>query len=249
MGWLAVILGAAIHLLAKRGIQASRDEFFLSGWLILSIVLVSKPRFSFLIGAVVCAVALFEYIVPLANRHVASVRRGHIEAAAIVVIAVAGLTVGALYASSQLDSHGGSSSLPQFIDDADLEAMEWVQSNTEPSAQFVVMGDAAEWFPYLTGREILVGPWGIEWKGGQAYQEALGQYNRLSTCETAECLHQQLDSAETDPEYLYVPTGEYTVRGMETAAPASLRQHLVESDDYRLAFWNEGVMVFEATDE
>jgi hypothetical protein len=216
------------------------------GWLVLAIVLVSKPRFSFLIGAIVCAVVLFEYIVPVVNRTLDPVRRYHVEAVVLVAIAVAGLSVGTLYASSQLDTHAGSTSLPAFIDDEDVAAMEWVQENTEPSAEFVVMGDAAEWFPYLADRGILVGPWGIEWKGGQAYQEELGRYNRLSTCETAECVTQQLESAGVDPEYLYVPIDEYTVRGMETSAPASLRQRLVASTDYRLVFWNEGVMVFES---
>jgi hypothetical protein len=154
-------------------------------------------------------------------------------------------SVGVAYASSSLDSHGGSQSLPQFIDDSDLEAMEWVRTNTEPDAQFVVLGDAAEWFPLFTDRTIEIGPWGVEWKGHAKYQYQLGLYNHISTCDTESCVTRSLVLSGTHVDYLYVPKDTFTVRGMMKTQSPQLKETLLESDRYKLVYENEGVMIFE----
>lgn len=244
--WFLFIIGAAVHLSVKDDFRASRRTVFLSGWLLVSMALVSKLRFSFLIGAIIFAVVVFEYGVPALD-HVTLpwVTRRHVMAVILAFIGVIGLVTGGLYVGSLLDSHAGSTSQPQFIQDADVEAMAWAEANTEPDAQFVVMGDAAEWFPYKTHRRILVGPWGIEWLGYDAYQQHLRQFNELSTCRHEACVTGTLLMANIDPDYLYVPTSRYTVRGMETDPSPYLREELIKSPHYRLVYENAGVVIFE----
>ncbi|WP_245800162.1 hypothetical protein [Haladaptatus litoreus] len=134
-------------------------------------------------------------------------------------------------------------SMPAFIDHEDTEAMEWVRSETPADAEFVVLGDAAEWFPQQTNRTILVGPWGVEWKTPQAYQRQKDSYITLSECDTARCLTDNLQSQPRQPDYLYIPKGEYTVRGQTITQIDKMRLSLERSDRYRIVHENDGVLI------
>lgn len=234
--WSLALIASAGYLIATR-------RRFLPAWGALAVLFVSKPRFSFLIGALMCAAVAFE-LHWLARRRcrLPSLRR-YGGPVLIALLVAATVTTGVLYAGSQLDTHAGSTSLPRFIDDDDVRAMEWVARHTDPSAGFVVVGDAAEWFPLYTHRTILVGPWGIEWEGQRRYQYQLGLYNRISTCESKHCIEKHLAASGTNPEYIYLPTEEYTVRGMKKARSDRLLREFVRSDQYEVVFRNEGVMV------
>lgn len=247
--WLGFILGAAASLVTVDELRSSGTTVFLLGWLFLSLVVVSQPRFLFMVGAVVTPVAIYTYLIPLSDRFDAvTVERRSIELGVLLVLGISCLSVGGLYAASQLDSHAGSPSLPAFIDDDDVAAMEWVAANTSPSDTFVVLGDGAEWFPTFTHRGILVGPWGVEWKGSDSYDRQLGQFIELSTCSSEDCLTRELDQAGVQPDYLYLPKGEYTVRGVETTTSPELRTDLVRSSDYTLVYENDGAMIFRVHD-
>lgn len=80
---------------------------------------------------------------------------------------------GTLYAGGQLDSHAGSRSQPEFIDDQHVDAMQRVAANNTADARFVVLGDAAGWFPHRTNGTILIGPWGVEWESPRMCQSQL----------------------------------------------------------------------------
>jgi hypothetical protein len=239
-----------------------RRVTFLTGWALLSVVLVSKPRFSFLIGSLMIGAVVDRHVLPALGRKAASpAERRFIQAADRdrlttatrvafgITVFVAATSTGVMYAGSQLDSHAGSTSQPAFIDDQDVDAMEWTVSNTDQDATFAVLGDAAEWFPYRTDRTIVVGPWGVEWRGSEQYQAQLSAFNRLSTCESATCVSVHLHRKRLTPDYLYVPRGDYTVRGMETTAPVSLERELVASDRYDLVYGNRGVLIFSFEDK
>lgn len=239
-GWsLAIVLAGGYMLYAG-------ERRFLPGWFVLSFVLVSKPRFLFLVGCLMASVAFFRGVVPAVVRRVPSSRQAPaIVGVAIVLVLGAATGVGMLYASSNLDSHGGSASLPAFVDDDDVEAMRWVERNTRPDAGFVVLGDTAEWFPYATDRTILVGPWGVEWRGAATYEYQLKLFNELSTCHDARCVTGMLAAEDVRPEYVFVPKGHYTIRGMSHAMPPAMRTSLRASPAYELVYENEGVLVFE----
>jgi hypothetical protein len=235
--WLLVAIVSALWL-------AFRGEYFVLVWLVLAAVIVSKPRFVNLTGALALPAFLFGAVVPrLASRTPTDYRR-YLPTVSVVLVILAAASVGVAYTSSNLDSHAGSQSLPQFLDDDHVDAMRWAERNTAPGAGFVVLGDTGEWFPLLANRTLLLGPWGVEWHGEDRYNRQLSLFNHLSTCSTPACLTGYLGEFRTDPDYLYVPRGSYTVRGMEQFAHAGLHAELTRSPVYDLVYQNDGVRIY-----
>ena len=237
--WMLIPLGGVAYLLSER-------RYFVATWFVAVALLLGNARFTFFIGAFAATPLVFEVLIPLAKRETKSVANTRNAAVfSIAIVATFGMGAGMMYATGQIESHAGSASQPAFIEDSDVEAMEWVQTQTGENAQFVVMGDAAEWFPYVTERTIQIGPWGVEWKSPDAYQRQLSLFRDVSACGSEACLTSTLVGAGVNPDYVYVPKDDYTVRGMHHQPDAGLRQDLVDSDQYELVFENEGVMVLQ----
>ncbi|WP_049972924.1 ArnT family glycosyltransferase [Haladaptatus cibarius] len=228
----------AVYLVAKR-------RPFLPLWLVAAAFMLGKLRFQFPAGAMMLSILVFEVIVPRVRN--LSARTRYSRSAPLVVVMVIVLivsSVGVSFAASGLNSHHDSTTQPAFMDDDDMATMEWVQENTASGSEFVVLGDAAEWFPLMTDRPILVGPWGVEWEGHDNYRHHLGLYKRMSRCPGKACLTKKMIGNDVDPNYIYVPKGHYTVRGIDEYQKPWMRGHLVDSDRYHLVYENEGAMVF-----
>jgi hypothetical protein len=226
-----------------------RDRrFLLPAWLVVPAIVIGKERFQFAAGAMMGAVLLRDRTRIAAQRrfpHPDWRRAARYFLVGVVLVVAA---VGALYTAGALPwAHAGDPSQPPFMDADDRSAMAWAGTATSPDAEFVVLGDAAEWFPLFADRTILVGPWGVEWTTPERYQSQLSLYRTVSTCDSERCLTAALSSHDVDPAYVYVPKGEYTVRGLEESGTASLRRSLDRSGAYELAFENEGVAVFRQT--
>jgi hypothetical protein len=196
----------------------------------------------------VSAAFVVDGVLPRLRNEAAVLDREVVVTVSVVLVVLLGVSSGALYAASDVDAHAGSPSLPQFVDRSEMAAMDWAEENTAQSADFVVLGDAAEWFPQQTGRTILVGPWGVEWKGHDAYRSQLHQFRRLSLCRSANCLSAELERSDVHPDYVFVPKGQYTVRGMQKHQQATMTTTLLFSPGYQLAFENGDVAVFRVAD-
>ena len=241
--WQFIPAFGLIYLVAKR-------RFFLPAWFLVVAVVVGKARFSMLVGALITAVFLLEGVAGWLRSELGStVTRRSAVTACLVLIATVGLAGGAMYATSGVDAHAGSPSLPQFIDEEDHEAMQWVETHTKSDATFVVQGDAAEWFPQQTHRTMLVGPWGVEWKGHQPYNRQLQLFRDVSACNSAHCMRNTLAQSNTNPDYIYLPKGEFTVRGMQHRRTSKLAMSMHLSPRYQLVFENDGVLIFEVMGE
>jgi len=230
--YLLVFAGAAYGLRRKR--------LFLVSWLLVPGYIVGKPRVLFLAGGLLAAVGVVDGLLPVVRRKIGT---DWVVPTVVAVTITLGAT-GALFAGGALNTHGGSATQPAFVDDDDIAAMEWAAASTPRDAGYVVLGDAAEWFPHLTERAILVGPWGVEWTTPSRYYGQLSLYQELSTCHTAQCLTTELDTAGVDPEYVYVPKGHYTVRGFGYHQPESMRRSMVTAEGYERVHENEGVIIF-----
>jgi len=171
---------------------------------------------------------------------------------ALLVIAIPVLIVlSAVVASFDLGLGDAESAAPEepqvsmrFDYDADTEAMDWAATETRPDATFVVFSDAAEWFPIRSDRTILVSPWGAEWRGPDTYGAHLTAFVNGSECANRSCAEAAMARVDADPDYVYVPKGEYTVRGDYQYANGTLGASFAESPRYERAFENEGVVVF-----
>jgi hypothetical protein len=239
--FVAVFVAAIVSL--------ARRQYVLPAWLFVGAYVVGKERFQFVPGAMLVASVLLTVVVPRLDRSIPDVDRRQLTTGVVVVVLLAGGAVGTLYATSALGSaHHGSPSLPAFLDGHDRDAMAWAASETAPDDSFVVLGDAAEWFPYYTDRPMLVGPWGVEWVSPRQYYAQLDHYRSLSTCDSAGCVSDGLAAADVSPTYVYVPSGDYTVRGLEVDGTATLRRSMAASNRYRRVYGNDGVTVFRVVD-
>ncbi|WP_255194916.1 ArnT family glycosyltransferase [Halorarius litoreus] len=238
--FLAAYTGAAVALVRRR--------WLLPAWLFIAGFVIGKPRFLFVPGSMLTAWLVFEYGVPAVRAWTQASRlhrnrRRVAELAAVGLVLVAAVASGTAFAAGAVDTHAGDPSQPAFVDADDEAAMTWVERETPRTARFVVLGDAAEWFPLVTDRPILVGPWGVEWTTPEQYETQLTRYEEISTCDTAACISLHLEAADVSPTHLYVPTGHYTVRGDSYEQPPSMRATLRASDRYEIVHETEGAMV------
>jgi len=255
-GWSLLVLAGGALLLAA-------GHVLLPAWLLTSEALFIQPRFAYFVGALVFAVLTVEHALPLlasSERVAAATDRlaaavdgsgssGRVTEAgdrAPAVLVVGVLVVGALVGPAVFAAHvtvGSDSTTPEFVDDSDREAMAWARAETDPDATVVVLSDAAEWFPLYADRTMLVGPWGVEWRGDGAYDRQLDTFVGISACETVNCVESNLTAVGAAPDYVYVPTDGYTIRG-RYHAPTGLADALAASDRYEPVFENDGVAVF-----
>lgn len=224
-----------------------REEYFLPAWAVSSSYFIGKNRFMFVAGSMLTVVLLLDYVIPkLQTRVDGPSQRRRVEAWLVAAVVVVAAIVGGLTGASALGvAHANSPSQPQPMDEYDREAMAWIESNTDPEAKFAVLGDPGEWLPLFAERTIVLGPWGWEWKKTDGYYGEMRLFDVVSTCGSASCVSVAMTEAGRNPDYVYVPTGRYTVRGRQFVRAPSLRESMIRSERYELVYENDGVMIFE----
>lgn len=256
--WSVAVFGGVVLLVLS-------GRYLLAAWLLGAAVLFKQPRFGYLVGSIGAAAIVVEDVLPWLGarrpslgqhaRRLADVaQRGNGRArteppSGGTVLAAVAVILGTVLAPAVFAHHataGPDEATPEFLDDFDREAMAWASAETPSAATFVVLGDAAEWFPLLAHRTILVSPWGVEWRGREPFQRHLDAYENVSVCRRVDCVERWLVTVDAEPDYFYVPKGEYTVRG-KYYEQHGLPSALGRSDRYQRAFENEGVVVFRRT--
>jgi hypothetical protein len=139
-------------------------------------------------------------------------------------------------------------STPEFLNPEAVDAMAWAAEETPPGATFVVVGDAAEWFPALADRTLLLSPWGVEWRSPESYERHLDAYETVSRCQSVECVESAAGTVHGSPGYVYLPKGRYTVRGASHAQFGTLERSFEASPSWERAYENRGVVVYRASD-
>ncbi|WP_227356366.1 hypothetical protein [Haladaptatus salinisoli] len=238
--WYAIPLAGVAYLLAER-------RGFLPAWLLLVGAITGETRFIFVIGSLVTTIFVLDGVVPWVTRRMEPVLgRQQTLIAVLLVLSVFGANISTLYVSGAVVEYEGSNSMPSFIDEYDYSAMQWTQRNVDRSAEFIVLGDAAEWFPYIANRTNVVGPWGVEWESSPvAYEWQYTAYQRISTTTTVEELNRNIALTTTTPDYIYVPKGTYTVYGRKYDQRRSFITELRRSDEYDAVYQNREVVIFE----
>ncbi|WP_332900052.1 ArnT family glycosyltransferase [Haladaptatus sp. CMSO5] len=241
--YLAVFVAAGYALWKKR--------YFLAIWAIGASYLIGKDRFLFVGGAMLVAFLVYDGVLPAVKTFLSErTSRGDlyrgVSLALVALVMLTAVGTGVAFATSTLQTeYDHSAAQPATMDDHDREAMQWMQSNTPQDATFVVMGDTAEWVPLFTERTILVGPWGVEWTTSHTYYWEVEYYKAISNCGSASCVTQLLAFGERQPDYLYVPKGDYTVRGKERHTELGMQDSLYEAPRYDLVYENEGVLIYK----
>lgn len=248
---LEVVVVAAVYL-------ASRRAFLLPAWFVAVELLFVQPRFAYTVGAVLVAAAAVAVV------RARGVGSGRVEsgtvasgsgaldgvdrrAAAAAAVIVLGTVVGGGYFAYEA-TLASDPSTPEYIDSDSVAAMEWAAAETDPEATFVVLGDAAEWFPALTDRTILVGHWGVEWEAPAAFERQEAAYEAVSRCDTVDCVERETARVGDDaPAYVYVPKGQYTIRGEAFVQSGAVERAFGRADSWERAYENDGVVIYEST--
>lgn len=241
--YVAAYLGGAYALYERR--------YFLPVWMVASSYLIGKNRFLFVAGSMLTALLVFEGIVPRIRRSALRGRRARAASTgAVALVVLMAVAAGAAFGTgAAAAAHEHSASQPSYMDDADREAMRWIERSTAQSAEFAVLGDAAEYLPLYTDRTIVLGFWGVEWESTEGYYEELARYDSISACDSAACVTVGLHRANIDPDYVYIPTGHYTVRGKEHVRSSSMAASLEASSRYTIVYENDGVLVARTLDD
>ena len=231
--WAVVPVVAGIGLLATK-------RRVLGLWTGVVWFLFAQPRFAFVVGSITVVAVLAE----LAEEgYLDGVVEAAPRAAVATLVVVSLVGVGGIGYEFAGPDDGTT---PEFVDDADVAAMEWAAEETRADATFVVLGDAAEWFPVVSGRAMLVSPWGAEWRGPDTYEPHLDAFVTASHCDNVSCAESAMASVDADPEYVYLPRDGYTVRGGYRWADGRLVDSFAADPTYERAFENDGVVVFRS---
>lgn len=227
------------------GVLLFEREYVLPAWFVIAVLLFEQPRFAYTVASILVPAAAVTVL-----RTVESIewpRIGDVDGRTVgAVILILGWTVGGgAYLTYEMTLVSDPST-PEFLDDEAVEAMEWVAAETADEATFVVLGDTAEWFPTLTGRTILVGPWGVEWENARRYDDQLVAFEAVSACQSASCVEAIATSVDQSPTYVYVPKGRYTIRGENAVQFGTLERSFEQSPRWDRAYENDGVVIYRA---
>jgi len=250
-----------VPLVAAGAVVALRRDatgWTVAAWTVAATLLFSQPRFGYAVGALAAATAGLALVTRLDGPAGATGptsprgwllspstpdRRVWVAAGLVLAASVAG---GGYLATEMTLTTDPSS--PAFVDDESVATAAWAAAETPDHATFVVVGDAAEWFPALSDRAILVGPWGVEWVSARAYDRQLGAFERLSACRSHTCVETAAASVDASPTYVVVPRGQYTVRGETAVQFGTLERSFDLSDDWERVYGNEGTVVYRVVD-
>ena len=235
------VLIGAVYMLSKR-------RYALPIWFVVTTVLITQPRFAYVPGAMLIGAAVVGGIVPWLAEVAAG--DGDREAATTVILVALVLTTtwfGALYVTGDPPGEDRNA-MSSYVDHGDIEAMEWASEETSPDATFVVLGDQAEWFPYVAERTGLTGWWGVEWTTPEQYLEQRGFHTDLTACEDDVCVSETLAEYDSDPDYVYVPNGEHTVGSQVQTQDEEFIESMDASERYELVYENESALIYEVTE-
>ena len=209
------------------------ERYFLPGWL-AGTGLVIGGRWMYPAAVVAATVFVYELLLPALDDGglVPSVTVDG-DDPIVVGVLVVGLLVGGVWAAG-VNPAGGDTPMRQLVSDDDRAAMEWVATETPPNATFLLPHESGTWFPYMSDRAMIVSPWGSEWiRDHQAHVDA---FAAMSGCSTPACIAGAAADHGFTADYIYV----YRSRLDDTA---------LEDTDFRVAYENSRVVVFEVPDD
>ena len=242
---LEVVVLAAVYL-------AYRRAFLLPVWVVAAELLFVQPRFAYTVGALLVPAAAVAVVRTRAvGSEAVGVGPGVFDgvdrrAAAAAAVLVVGTVAGGGYFAYETTLVSDPST-PEYIDSDSIEAMEWAAAETDSEATFVVLGDAAEWFPALADRTILIGHWGVEWETPAAFERQEAAYEAVSGCQSLACVERATAGVGADaPAYVYVPKGTYTIRGEVAVQSGAIERSLERDGGWERAYENDGVVIYES---
>jgi hypothetical protein len=225
------------HVLGVIGILVvvAGAKFFLPVWLAALMLAYPTEESIMIVVSLLAALAVFEVILPAVrqseNRELWSGAGG-----AIVVAALSLYGFGSAMAVVQNVPSSDVNYWHPYIDQSDVDAMQWASQNTPEDARFIIVGSQAEWFPALAGRTSVVGEWGAEWKSGE-FGRQRAMFADVVGCGTKlqDCLLDVKSKNDLRVDYVYIP---------ETDETLSLRHSIAETPTWERLYDQDGVAIY-----
>jgi hypothetical protein len=229
-------------------VAAIRNDISLLIWLILTAALTTRARYVAIPTGLALASVLWLFVAPPVRRLVAGAGdftvsniqvAGYVLAACFLfAVVVPTVTVGTSYVQKPPEGK-----MVVTLDHEIVTAADWAEKNTGPRTEYVVVSDAAEWWPYLADRTTVIMPWGAEWLGQDIRSKHLRYRDRLNACRESFCFRSVVsDAGGTD--YLVVPKGGFSVGTRWKRMPHHTVEQLSDSDWTTTVYQNDGVIIF-----
>jgi len=229
-------------------ISLAKKEFFLPAWLVMPLLLEprSAPAYIVVPLAMLAGSALTDTILPLLQKIKAnSINR---EETHMLNNKTVRLFLGFLIVYSIMSSYAIASTIQHnlTLTGTDLEAFSWVEANTPPDSQFLLLTgqhhlrDAvSEWFPVMAERRSQATVFGYEWVPDGRFRQRIEAYQSLQTClhENISCLDDWNQDTSAPFSYIYLWSRTDVMR-----YPLSI--YLQSEIEYELVFQNEQTMIF-----
>ena len=243
----------------------SRGDLFLPIWLVVSVVLEprSAPTFAMPPTAILAAVAIAHFVLPIAQNPVPAALR--LEAVPLRLPPQRKDILPWLHESGPPMLRRGAPVLAvgafvfflgflsirevllydpvlTGVTAQDRAAFQWVSENTPSNSRFlVVSGDynpftdkVSEWFPALTGRQSVATLQGFEWLGEKRYIRQWDNFDYLQSCQNVYCLDSWTAENKATATYVYVTRD----------CCADLELSLRSSRSYTLQYAGAGASIF-----
>lgn len=139
------------------------------------------------------------------------------------------------------------------VNPAELEAMQWVKSNTDPGSSFVIINPSidwyvdrvGEWFPAMTGRHSATTLQGMEWLPNKEFVKQRWYYSNFKRCimKGEACLLLWAEQTDTQFTHLFISKSECTWNS-ENCTDFFI-QSMEDTAVFKKVFENSGVVIFD----
>ncbi|MBN1168949.1 glycosyltransferase family 39 protein [Candidatus Woesebacteria bacterium] len=138
------------------------------------------------------------------------------------------------------------------ITNDEVEAMNWVKANTDPSSKFLLITDnlkwgmdtVSEWFPAISNRESITTPQGQEWISNNEFYYKVSLNNNLKLCYTKGigCI-EKIMYEYTKFDYVFIYRCNDRIQLNDIAN--LIRNELSRSEKHELVFENKDTQIFK----
>jgi hypothetical protein len=220
------------YLLLKR-------DFLLPAWAFGTILIVGQGRIASLILSISAIPFIFDSLIPSIQEKIDDIPNRAISTIILSIILIWTMAASGVYVGNIQ-----SESYPEGVTNSDIEAMDWIKTETGSDTTFIGLGSQTEWLPYFSQRTILISSWGQEWDSPEKYRTHNQWKRDLAQCQAASCVSATIEKTDMNPDYIYVPKNNRLLATQVIQDRGLLIPTMKQSDRYSVAYENEGVVIF-----
>lgn len=223
--FVIVAAGASILLILER-------EYWWGLWFLVSVSLVTSLAYVYLTGIFAIIAVMQKKRQQVDELKPMWLEKRSAATVFLIAVSIGSLLAGGIYVTGQMSPTYESS-----LDTNDMSAMEWAET-TPVGTTYLVVGQEAEWFPFIANRTTVVSPWGNEWDDD--YDTQGKYYQTLLDCQNISCIDNM-----PRHDYVYITNDKQPTVGRSKADNRALVTSLRASSEYCIVHRSRNVIIFE----